>query len=408
MTTPANEEAANSSDTPTPPAEEAKDTNPPKQSPAALPMTRVPLGQLATAHVDLAEGMTIIGVTTRATLANRQAAFEWLERIINPDWFRSLFPELQQVGVTVSTVWNLRGWTIEVKAAPATPDQAQALANRLMTAQVDVPVGVVPVAAPASPTSPPPSKSNTPPWLWAAVGALALVLVGLLIVLVGRGGTTPDPVPTNTTVAIPSVVGFTVADATRELESAGLIVGDIREQPSDQPKGVILQQSPRSGEVVASGARVNLVVAGDSEPVIPDLVGLSQADATNALLEAGFRLGKIESQDSPKPVGTVIAQTPVAGNTAPKDTEVSLVLSTGIVNVPPVVGFSEAEAVAVLEDAGFKVKKQSQPSSQVGVVIAQTPEAGAKLEVGKTIVITVGAEAPPTPSPTPSPSESTT
>lgn len=399
MTTPTPDGQSPTPETPGTPPGPAQPT---PQQPAAAPvtLTKVALGTLAGATVDLGEGVTYIGVTTLANAKDPQATYEWLNRIISPDWFRSLFPELQGVSVNVSTVPHLRGWTVEIGALPATPEQAQALATRLMAAPVDVPVALVP-APPAAPES---KGGGLPAWLWAAVGALALAVVGGLIFLLGNANTTPAPEPTATTVSIPSVVGFTVPEATSELQAAGLIVGDIREVPSDQPKGVILEQNPRSGEVVAKNTRVNLTVATAPDPVIPDVVGLSQTDATNALLQAGFRVGTIETQDSPKPAGTVISQTPVAGNTAPKETEVSLVLSTGIINVPPVVGFSEAEATALLQDAGFVVRKQEQESSQVGIVIAQSPQAGSKLEVGKNVVITVGVQAQPTPPPpTPDP-----
>jgi len=399
MTTPTPEGQAPTPETPgTPPGS----PQPNAQQSAAAPVTlaKVALGTLASATVDLGEGVTYIGVTTLANAQDPQATYEWLNRIISPDWLRSVFPELQGVSVNVSAVPHLRGWTVEIGALPATPEQAQSLATRLMAAPVDVPVALVPVPPAAAESK----GGGLPAWLWAVVGALALAVVGGLIFLLGNANTTPAPEPTATTVSIPSVVGFTVPEATTELQAAGLIVGDIREVPSDQPKGVILEQNPRSGEVVAKNTRVNLTVATTPDPVIPDVVGLSQTDATNALLQAGFRVGTIETQDSPKAAGTVISQAPVAGNTAPKETEVSLVLSTGIINVPPVVGFSEAEATALLQDAGFVVRKQEQESSQVGIVIAQSPQAGSKLEVGKNVVITVGVQAQPTPPPpTPDP-----
>jgi beta-lactam-binding protein with PASTA domain len=369
----------------------------------AVPLKKTRLSELASATVDLGNGVTYIGITTLATSRDPQTTYDWLQRIISPDWFRGLFPELQGVAVSVSAVPNLRGWTVEVGATPATPEQAQALGTRLMAAEVDVPVGLT-----SGPTSEPPEsgKEGASPWLWAAVGVLTLAVMGGLIFLLSGSRTTPAPEPTATTVSAPSVVGFTVPDATQALQSVGLVIGDIQERPSDQPKGVVLEQTPRSGEVVTKNTRVNLVIAGDPEPVIPDVVGLSQSEATNALLDAGFRVGMIETEDSAKPAGTVVKQNPVAGNTAPKDTEISIVLSTGIISVPPVVGFSEAEATALLQDAGFQVRTQTQESTQVGVVLSQSPEAGAKLEVGKTVVITVGIKVAPTPSPTPSPSGS--
>lgn len=389
--------------TPTPPPQQPEGAQPVPPTPSAevTPQTAtrvVPLRDLVSATVETNATNTIIGVTVLPQSVNPAASYAWLQTFITADWVRSVFPELSSVPVTVEQVPTLRGWSISIAAPIADASQAQGLVARLLSTFVNAPVALLPQLDDA------PEEKKSSNFLWALIAVLAIAAVGGLVLLLGGSKEEPAPEPTSTTVTVPSVIGFSITEATAKLESAGLVLGDITEAPSEQPNGQVLEQTPLNGEVVAQGARVNLVVAGSPAPVIPDVVGLSQTDATNALLNAGFRVGAIDSTDSDQPAGTVVSQSPAAGTTSPRDTEIALTISNGTVTVPPVVGYSQAEAEQLLRNAGFEVSSQTRESSQVGIVLEQSPAAGSKLEIGKTIVITVGAAAPsPSATPTPSP-----
>ena len=87
----------------------------------------------------------------------------------------------------------------------------------------------------------------------------------------------------------------------------------------------------------------------------------------------------------------------------------ALVVSSGKIKVPDVIGESEAQAKADLGNAGFQVVviEQEDGSVDAGTVLAQSPEGGTLLAAGKTVTITVATEPPPPPgSPTPDPSVS--
>ena len=69
--------------------------------------------------------------------------------------------------------------------------------------------------------------------------------------------------------------------------------------------------------------------------------------------------------------------------------------SSRLVNVPSVIGRSQASATAVLDRAGFNVQVQVAPSTlPAGSVIAQSPTAGTSLYQTSTVTITV-SQAPP-------------
>jgi hypothetical protein len=62
---------------------------------------------------------------------------------------------------------------------------------------------------------------------------------------------------------------------------------------------------------------------------VPDVVGLSQADATTALEAAGFVVAVTTAASSTVPVGYVISQAPVGGAMATAGSTVTIVVSTG-------------------------------------------------------------------------------
>ena len=97
------------------------------------------------------------------------------------------------------------------------------------------------------------------------------------------------------------------------------------------PAGSVISQSPVGGTQVNTGSAVSLVVSsGVLLVAVPDVVGLTQADATSAIGDAGLSVGAITNATSTTvPAGSVISQSPAAGTQAPVGTAVALVVSTG-------------------------------------------------------------------------------
>jgi beta-lactam-binding protein with PASTA domain len=62
--------------------------------------------------------------------------------------------------------------------------------------------------------------------------------------------------------------------------------------------------------------------------IVPDVVGLEESEAAAALEEAGYVIGEVttEASDSSEQ-GTVISQEPIASTSAPRDSEVDLVVA---------------------------------------------------------------------------------
>ncbi|GEL47000.1 protein kinase [Cellulomonas hominis] len=109
-------------------------------------------------------------------------------------------------------------------------------------------------------------------------------------------------------VAVPDVTGLTQDAARKQLEGAGLTVGNVTEEDSpDQPADRALRTEPAAGQSVADGSAVNLFIASGNVD-LPDLRGQAQADAVATLngLKLGSNIREEETTDAAP--GTVIDQ----------------------------------------------------------------------------------------------------
>lgn len=132
-----------------------------------------------------------------------------------------------------------------------------------------------------------------------------------------------------------------------------------------------------------------------SKAEVPNVVGMTQADAVRALQDAGYLLGDVSNgYSSQVPVGRIAASSPPAGTKAKEGTKVALVINSGIsgnIKVPSVIGDTQANAETALKQIDLVPVVAAAYSSTVtaGVVIAQVPSAGAMVSAGEQIVVQV-------------------
>ena len=89
----------------------------------------------------------------------------------------------------------------------------------------------------------------------------------------------------------------------------GLTVGKTSSTVEPGPPTIVLSQDPAPRAVVALGGAVALVVRAG----VPNVLGLSDADARTTIAAAGVPLDHEDTQESPGPVGIVLSQTPAPG-----------------------------------------------------------------------------------------------
>ncbi|RBY80849.1 Stk1 family PASTA domain-containing Ser/Thr kinase [Geodermatophilus sp. TF02-6] len=236
----------------------------------------------------------------------------------------------------------------------------------------------------------------------AAVVA-ALLLVGAVVTaLLVSGGDEQGPAPV-ARVAVPTLVGQQRAAAEAALADAGLQLGEVTTQTTDDDAqvGAVLESDPAGGAQVDEGTPVDLVVGvGPDTVTVPPVVNLAEDDARTALQNAGLT-GRVTTDrvDSTEPEGTVVAVDPRQGSDVAPGTAVTLSVSDGDAQVPNVVGQQQAAATQALRGAGFTNTTVEQVDSDQpeGTVLAQDPAAGAQAAADDQITLQVsGGPAEPT------------
>ncbi|HEY3239814.1 MAG TPA: PASTA domain-containing protein, partial [Acidimicrobiia bacterium] len=124
------------------------------------------------------------------------------------------------------------------------------------------------------------------------------------------------------------------------------------------PAGSVAGQDPAEGTMVPPGSQVHLVISQGPKPVtVPNVVGKTYDEATQNLAQRHLGAKRADAFSDSVPAGEVIRQDPVAGEDAPRDSAVTVVVSKGpdVLEVPDVRGEDVEDAVRRLEAAGFEV-----------------------------------------------------
>ena len=224
-------------------------------------------------------------------------------------------------------------------------------------------------------------------------------------------------------VSVPSVTEKAITE-TEQLDSR-VFQRVIVEQYSDKPIGTVIAQSPPAGSrrKVVPGKRfasLTLYVSrGPAVATLPNVVGLSEERARASLITAHFDTTSVYVYDT-SPVGTVIAQEPIAAKTEKEGTTVTLTVSRGPllrkVALPNLRGLSLVEAESLLHALGLRVKatvtEESSDAEEPYRILKQEPLPGVRLAEGSGVTLTVAVkkgDAPPEalpPSGTDSPEDS--
>jgi beta-lactam-binding protein with PASTA domain/predicted Ser/Thr protein kinase len=198
-------------------------------------------------------------------------------------------------------------------------------------------------------------------------------------------------------VSVPPVVQLSQKAAIRQLRRAGLKVGRILSESSDTvPKGDATRTDPDAGTSLPVGSAVTLFVSSGKAAVnVPDVTGDTTQAAKSQLSAAGFKVFSSSQPSSSVQAGTVISQSPAGGSMAPPGTTINLVVAAAPTTapVPGVVGDTQSAAVSNLRGAGFTVIRKVQlvgQQNQDGIVISQSPTAGANAKKGSNVTIVVG------------------
>ena len=200
---------------------------------------------------------------------------------------------------------------------------------------------------------------------------------------------------------VPRVIGLSAEEARERLAEQDLGYEEIgRVSHPTVSEGSVIAQHPLAGQRLAGGGSVQVTLSqGPERRAVPDVVGLGYEQAEVALRQAGFATDVVRV-DAEEPVGEVVTTRPPPGTEVSLPSRVRIVVSAGppAVAVPDLVTRSTAEARGVLERLGLSLGSVSRDSSSLaapGTVIEQSPVAGAVVERGTRISVTVAVVPPP-------------
>ncbi len=243
------------------------------------------------------------------------------------------------------------------------------------------------------------NQKPSPGLLWGIGSGVSVVLVGLLVWVLAFGGgglTNFNPVPSGKTVA--DVVGMSYADASAALGAQNLVVSEQFQVSDTVEPNIVISSDPPAGTKVAEGTMITLYVSsGKTQVVVPNVAGMTEAEAQMALQNAKLSLGSItEGTSATLAKGQVISTDPIAGTQVSQGSVVNLLISNGQVMVPDVVGrgLSEATRLLTSPDVGLIVEKSSlEPcladAPPLGVIVRQQSVSAGLVDAGSTITIFV-------------------
>lgn len=132
-------------------------------------------------------------------------------------------------------------------------------------------------------------------------------------------------------VEVPNIVGKNYDEVDIILESYGLEEGEVTQEYSQFPSGVVIRQSITPGLTVDEGTKIDYVISGGPEKFfMTDFTGTNIEEVKNQLIVLDLILGDVSEEYSDEiPAGSVIRQSPKAGTEVSKKSVVNFVISKG-------------------------------------------------------------------------------
>lgn len=260
-------------------------------------------------------------------------------------------------------------------------------------------------APPAAPAPATPERAALPAWLLPNALTALFLLATVAVAYLGFALRANDRL-----VELPALLGADVNEAGATLRGLGL---EFEAAPvsSRLAAGTVVRMDPPPGASLRPGRSVLLsyaLPAGQVTPVeTPRLTTLRYPEQVSAVLEeVGLRVGRVSRIPSDQPAGLVISQSPAAGESAGRASEVDVLVSAGprgtVTFVPDLVGLPLEEARYLASLAGLRPDRVSvdevATGGQPGTVIAQSlrPNLPLRLEeAALRLVVARGPAGPP-------------
>ncbi|VXB97129.1 Stk1 family PASTA domain-containing Ser/Thr kinase [Citricoccus sp. K5] len=210
-------------------------------------------------------------------------------------------------------------------------------------------------------------------------------------------------------VTVPAVAEMTQIEAQNTLTSAELrpILEEVHDD--EVQRDLAVGTEPDSGTVVQKNQEITLFISiGPEQVEIPaDLAGQSEATARDTLEGLGLSISSVRyvpSADVPR--DRLVGTSPELGATVKSGSTVELQMSSGNVVVPNLVGLTQEEAQAALQELGLQMtvsEVEREAPVEPGTVVSQEQPEGTEVPQDSSVTVEV-AKVPEEPTASPSPS----
>ena len=227
----------------------------------------------------------------------------------------------------------------------------------------------------------------------ASVVVIALLLIGGSVWALTRRAAAPE------TVAVPTVVGLSQANAKAQIEAAGFVweLNPEKVASDSVEEGSVASTDPAGGTQAEKGSTVRVTISsGPDSVVLPDnLVGMTPEDARKAIETLGLKWELDSSKVASDTVaeGKVAQTNPSPGSKVKAGQTIRVYLSSGSdeVEVPDLSGMSQDQARSALKAVGLELGNVTSVDSEKDKdrIVAQDPATGTKVKKGTTIGVSV-------------------
>lgn len=227
----------------------------------------------------------------------------------------------------------------------------------------------------------------------ASVVAIALLLIAGSVWALTRRAAAPE------TVAVPTVVGLSQANAKAQIEAAGFVweLNPEKVASDSVEEGSVASTDPAGGTQAEKGSTVRVTISsGPDSVVLPDnLVGMTPEDARKAIEALGLKWELDSSKVASDTVaeGKVAQTNPSPGSKVKAGQTIRVYLSSGSdeVEVPDLSGMSQDQARSALKAVGLELGNVTSVDSEKDKdrIVAQDPATGTKVKKGTTIGVSV-------------------
>ncbi|MGU3436319.1 Stk1 family PASTA domain-containing Ser/Thr kinase [Actinomycetes bacterium M1A6_2h] len=224
--------------------------------------------------------------------------------------------------------------------------------------------------------------------LYALAAAVVVAIVGAFLWSLGPGADAKQ-------ITLPDVSNQSSEQAQSTLNAAGVRPQIEQKSDSTIPSGTAIDTRPVAGASIEEGSSVVLEISTGPEQIqVPQLAGLSQQAAAQALSDAGLAIDPTVARapSARTDIDKVIRQEPSTGSTMAAGSSVRITLGSGPeqIRVPDVTGQAITVAQPNLEGAGFKVKVVQVDSPRPsGDVVSSSPVGGTTAADGDEITVNV-------------------